>query len=93
MLNRRAVAEVFVVFVEPAFSGSQFFKGRNEFDSLNPFDLFEAEFEFIAQPERSAVEVGQTVSVHFVGKDGVGVAHVRDVMHLLRYTLYCSGFG
>lgn len=41
-LNRCAVAEEFVVFVEASLAGAENAEGSHKFDGLNPLDLFEA---------------------------------------------------
>jgi hypothetical protein len=57
MLDGLAVAEEFVVVVVSAFAASDVGKVFDELDAFDPFDEFEAELDFVAQTQRSAVSV------------------------------------
>ena len=54
-LDGLAVAEEFVVLVVAAVAASDLGVVGDELDAFDPFDLFEAEFDLVAEPKRGAV--------------------------------------
>ena len=55
VLDGLSVAEELVVLVVAAVTASEFGVVGDELDSFDPFDLFEAELDLVAEPQRSAM--------------------------------------
>ena len=77
-LDRLSVAEEFVVLVVAAVAAADLGVVGDELDALDPLDLFEAELDLVAEPQRGAVAERQGLVVHVVGEHREVVAHVLD---------------
>ena len=81
--DRAAGGIVFIVLIEAAFSRSKGSKVLNKFDRLDPFDLFVSQFELIPEAQRGPMTLRQVIPIHLIGKNGLIMIHVFDLMSIV----------
>src|SRR5262249_13677016 len=74
---------VFVVLVESALSGGNVGERFHEPDGLHPLHLLESQLELVAQAVRRSMILIQSLAVHLVREDGLGVVHVPDAVNVV----------
>src|SRR5262245_66679385 len=81
--DRITPAVVFVVLVESALSGGNVGERLHEPDGLHPLHLLESQLELVAQADRRSMILRQSLAVHLVREDGLGVVHVPDAVNVV----------
>jgi len=79
-------AEILVIFVVPSFTFADTLSGIDKFNGPYPFDHFEAELIFHAQPQRGTVKLAEGSVIHLVGEQGERAAGISQGKAVIKFT-------